>query len=45
MNLRSILELDARVSEKMRVAEKPGALRSIAVFLPIPAIHGFGAQP
>ena len=32
MSLRSILELDARLSEKMRVAEKPGALRSIAAF-------------
>jgi undecaprenyl-diphosphatase len=32
MNLRSILELDARLSDKMRVAEKPGALRSLAVF-------------
>jgi len=32
MNLRPILELDARLSEKMRVAEKPGALRSIAAF-------------
>ena len=32
MNLRSILELDARLSDKMRVAEKPGALRSMAVF-------------
>ncbi|HET6824011.1 MAG TPA: phosphatase PAP2 family protein [Anaerolineales bacterium] len=28
----SILELDARVSSQMRVAEKPGALRAIAVF-------------
>ena len=32
MSLHSILELDARLSEKMRVAEKPGALRAIAVF-------------
>jgi len=32
MNLRSVLELDARFSEQMRVAEKPGALRAIAVF-------------
>ena len=32
MSLRSILELDARLSEKMRVADKPGALRAIAVF-------------
>ena len=30
--LRKILEFDARTSEKMRVAEKPGALRSVAVF-------------
>ncbi len=28
----SILELDARLSGQMRVAEKPGALRSIAAF-------------
>ncbi len=28
----SILELDARLSRQMRVAEKPGALRAIAVF-------------
>ena len=32
MSLRSILELDARLSDKMRVAEQPGALRSLAVF-------------
>src|ERR1041384_3492888 len=32
MNLRRTLELDARVSNQMRVAEKPGALRAIAVF-------------
>lgn len=32
MSFRSILELDARFSEQMRVAEKPGALRSFAVF-------------
>jgi len=32
MKLRSILELDARLSDQMRVAEKPGALRSFAVF-------------
>jgi len=30
--LYSILELDARLSNQMRVAEKPGALRAIAVF-------------
>jgi membrane-associated phospholipid phosphatase len=33
MNLRPILELDARLSNQMRVAEKPGALRSIAALL------------
>jgi undecaprenyl-diphosphatase len=32
MNLRSIIELDAHLSNQMRVAEKPGALRAIAVF-------------
>ena len=32
MNFQSILELDARLSNQMRVAEKPGALRAIAVF-------------
>jgi len=32
MSLRSVLELDARLSDAMRVAEKPGALRSIAAF-------------
>ena len=32
MSLRSVLELDARLSDQMRVAEKPGALRAIAVF-------------
>jgi undecaprenyl-diphosphatase len=30
--LNSILELDARLSSQMRVAEKPGALRAIAAF-------------
>ena len=30
--MNSILELDARLSDQMRVAEKPGALRAIAVF-------------
>jgi membrane-associated phospholipid phosphatase len=30
--LNSILNLDARLSSQMRVAEKPGALRAIAVF-------------
>ena len=33
MSFRSILELDARLSKQMRVAEKPGALRSMAAFL------------
>jgi undecaprenyl-diphosphatase len=33
MNFRSILELDARLSQQMRVAEKPGALRAMAVVL------------
>jgi len=32
MNLKSILELDARLSSQMRVAEKPGLLRSVAIF-------------
>ena len=32
MSLRSILELDARLSSQMRVAEKPGLLRNIAIF-------------
>ena len=32
MNLKSILEFDAHLSDKLRVAEKPGALRSLAVF-------------
>lgn len=32
MNLRSILQLDAKLSNQMRVAEKPGALRTIAAF-------------
>ena len=30
--MNAILELDARLSNQMRVAEKPGALRAIAVF-------------
>ena len=30
--MHSILELDAHLSKQMRVAEKPGALRAIAVF-------------
>lgn len=32
MNFRSILELDARLSDRLRVAEQPGPLRSLAVF-------------
>jgi undecaprenyl-diphosphatase len=32
MDLNSILKLDARLSDGMRVAERPGALRSLAVF-------------
>ena len=32
MDFRSLVELDARLSNQMRVAEKPGALRAIAVF-------------
>ena len=32
MNFKSILELDARLSSQMRVAEKPGLLRSVAIF-------------
>lgn len=32
MNLRSVLELDARLSDQMRVAEQPGLLRSVSVF-------------
>jgi undecaprenyl-diphosphatase len=32
MSFRSLLELDARLSERLRVAEKPGSLRNLAVF-------------
>lgn len=32
MNFRNILELDDRLSSQMRVAEKPGLLRNIAIF-------------
>ncbi|GAB1471576.1 hypothetical protein MASR2M66_24540 [Chloroflexota bacterium] len=32
MNLQSILKLDARLSSQMRVAEKPGFLRNLAIF-------------
>ena len=31
MNFRSVLEWDARLSDQMRVAEKPGALRVISI--------------
>ncbi len=33
MSFRSLLEFDARLSDQLRVAEKPGILRNIAVFL------------
>ena len=33
MTLKQILELDARLSAKMRVAERPGLLRTVAVVL------------
>jgi len=32
MSLNSILEIDARLSNRMRVAEQPGLLRSVSVF-------------
>ncbi len=32
MNLRSIIDLDARLSKQMRIAEKPGFLRNLAIF-------------
>lgn len=32
MRLRSILELDQRLSNRLRIAERPGRLRNIAVF-------------
>ncbi|MBI3739231.1 MAG: phosphatase PAP2 family protein [Chloroflexi bacterium] len=32
MNFKSILQLDARLSDQLRVAEKPGALRNISIF-------------
>ena len=32
MNLTSLLKLDARLSDQLRVAEKPGALRDAAIF-------------
>ena len=31
MNLKSVLQLDARLSDELRVAERPGALRTLAV--------------
>jgi membrane-associated phospholipid phosphatase len=33
MSFRSLLELDARLSDRFRVAEKPGFLRNISAFL------------
>mgnify|MGYP001188950807 CR=1 FL=1 len=33
MSFRSLLELDARLSDQLRVAEKPGLLRNLAAFL------------
>src|SRR3972149_5963797 len=33
MSFRSLLELDARLSDQLRVAEKPGLLRTVAAFL------------
>lgn len=33
MNLDRILEIDAKLSQRIRVAEQPGLLRSLAVFL------------
>lgn len=32
MNLKSLLKFDARLSDQLRVAEKPGALRRVAIF-------------
>ncbi|HAV78343.1 MAG TPA: hypothetical protein DCX53_13430 [Anaerolineae bacterium] len=32
MSLQPVIDLDARLSKKMRVAEKPGALRYISIF-------------
>jgi len=32
MNFRSILKLDARLSDRLRVAEQPGLIRTLAVF-------------
>lgn len=33
MNLQRFLELDARLSARLRVAERPGILRTLAIFL------------
>lgn len=33
MKLKTLLELDARLSARMRVAERPGLLRSVCIFL------------
>ena len=33
MKLKQLLELDARLSARMRVAERPGLLRSLCIFL------------
>ncbi|MEZ0395754.1 MAG: phosphatase PAP2 family protein [Anaerolineales bacterium] len=33
MNLPSLLDLDARLSARLRVAERPGILRTLAIFL------------
>ncbi|MBI4733074.1 MAG: phosphatase PAP2 family protein [Chloroflexi bacterium] len=33
MNLKPILDLDARLSARMRVAERPGLLRNLCIFL------------
>ena len=33
MSLRSLIELDARLSDQLRVAEKPGFLRNLAAVL------------
>lgn len=32
MNFRTLIELDARLSSQMRIAEKPGFLRNLAIF-------------
>jgi len=33
VNLKKLLELDARLSARMRVAERPGLLRNVCIFL------------